>query len=489
MIGVNRIAAAGVALVVVLAACGSADDGAIDPALGGDTTREIAGAGAFEFPAPTLTNEERRTFEVGDSFFTQNWVVAPSSTDARDGLGPMFNARACASCHLQDGRGIPDSTGGELGLLLRLSVPGVDEHGGPKPHSVYGGQLQDLAVDGVPAEGELVITTSEQPGEYGDGTPYTLLAPTYKIENLSAGPISLADGDAEIAEADDAAVGDAEVGGADAVMISPRLAPQMVGMGLLEAIAEADLLANADPDDADGDGISGRPNQVWNPATESIELGRFGWKANVATVEAQVAGAFAGDIGITSSLQPDEACTSSQTACLDAPSGGGDGQHEVSDDLLASVTFYSRTLAVPAARDVDTEPVRNGAEAFDDFGCSSCHVTTFTTGPLTDVGVEALADQTIHPYTDLLLHDMGDALADGRPDFEASGSEWRTAPLWGIGLIDDVNGQRALLHDGRARTIEEAILWHGGEAEAAREAFRTAPADQRADLVAFLEAL
>lgn len=461
------VAASATVLAVVAASCGG-DVASPPEALGGDTTRQIAGSNAFGFPAPTLTNEERRVFEIGDSFFTQNWVTAPASTDARDGLGPMFNAQACSSCHLRDGRGIPASTGsGELGLLLRLSIPGRNDVGGPLPHPEYGDQLQDRSIIGVPAEAELVISYQEQPGEYGDGEPYSLRAPTYRIDAPQFGPLA--------------------EGGSSGVMFSPRLAPQVIGMGLLEAIPEADIVANADPGDGDGDGISGRPNRVWNPATEAIELGRFGWKANAPTVQAQSAGAFSGDMGLTSSLHPDESCTEVQSECRSAPTGNDGDEPEVPDDRLGSVTFYTRTLAVPAARGVDIAEVQRGAAGFEDLGCASCHTSTFTTGPLEAVGVEALSDQTIHPYTDLLLHDMGEGLADNRPDFEASGTEWRTPPLWGLGLIDDVNGERFLLHDGRARTIEEAILWHGGEASETLEAFKNADSATRADLIAFLE--
>jgi CxxC motif-containing protein (DUF1111 family) len=448
-------------LGIVLTSCGADHGPALDPELGGVTTREVTGRNSFSFAAPTLTNEERRRFEIGDSFFTENWVTAPASTDARDGLGPMFNAQSCSSCHLLDGRGIPASTGdGKLGLLLRLSVPGTDEHGGPLGDPVYGDQLQDRANHDIPIEGELAITYAEQPGTYGDGETYTLRAPTYTIEAPQFGPL------------------------ADDLMVSPRLAPQVIGVGLLEAVPESDIVAGADPDDADGDGISGRPNRVFNPRTGEIELGRFGWKANVPTVEAQVTGAFHGDLGVTSSLHPDEDCTSVQTDCLAAINGG---DPELTEERLGNVTFYSRTLSVPSMRDSGTDPVVDGSQVFASMGCASCHTPTLTTGA--DVDIAALAGQTIHPYTDLLLHDMGEPLSDGRPDFEATGSEWRTPPLWGLGLIAEVNGERFLLHDGRARTIEEAILWHGGEAEAAREAFRTADADERRSLLAFLEAL
>ncbi len=451
-----------IAAALVVAACGT-DVAQLDARLGGDTTREDASRNSFGLPAPGLSNEERRLFERGDSFFTQNWVTAPASTDARDGLGPTFNAQACSSCHVLDGRGAPpDPTGVEarLGLLLRLSVPGKDTAtGAPRPDPNYGGQLQDRAVLDVPAEGRFMVTYETIKGSYGDGTPFELLDPTYEVKDLTFGLL------------------------AHDIMMSPRLAPQVIGMGLLEAVPENAIRSRADPDDADGDGVSGRPNTVWNAEAGAKALGRFGWKANVATVAQQVAGAFLADIGITSSLHPNENCPDFQTLCGAAKNGG---TPELTDERLGAVSFYNRTLSVPAMRDVDDPDVRAGAKLFDDIGCSSCHTSTLQTGP-SDIAV--LSNQTFHPYTDLLLHDMGEGLADGRPDFDATGSEWRTPPLWGLGLIDDINGHRFLLHDGRARTIAEAILWHGGEAHSSREAFRTLDADQRAELLAFLEAL
>jgi CxxC motif-containing protein (DUF1111 family) len=448
-------------LAFVATACGGGGR-ALDADLGGDTTRHSDSRVSFSFPAPNLSDAERGRFEVGDSFFTKNWVAAPSSTDARDGLGPTFNAQACSSCHVLDGRGAPPDLAGtdaRLGLLLRLSVPGETATGAPAEHPVYGGQLQDRAILDVPAEGRVDVTRETIRGTYADGIPYGLTKPTYAVADPAFGPLG------------------------DDTMISPRLAPQVIGMGLLEAVPDAVLLDAADPDDTDGDGISGRPNLVRDARSGERVVGRFGWKANVTTVEQQVAGAFHGDIGITSTLHPDENCPAGQATCAASPSGGSP---ELADDRLAAVTFYGRTLAVPAMRDVDDDAVEAGSEVFEALGCTACHTPTLTTG---DADIAALSDQTIHPYTDLLLHDMGSGLADGRPDFEATGSEWRTPPLWGLGVVDDVNGQRFLLHDGRATTFEEAILWHGGEGAGAAEAFRTASADDRAKLLAFLEAL
>ena len=447
--------------MLVVGACGGGE--VLDPNLGGDTTRSDISRNSFSLPAPQLTNEERRVFEVGDSFFTQNWVSAPASTEARDGLGPTFNAQACASCHLLDGRGLPPDPTGEktrLGLVIRLSIPGTDPvTGAGLPDPVYGGQLQERSVIGVPPEGTVSVTYEYLVGTYGDGVEYELRAPVYEFADLAFGDLS------------------------DDLLTSPRLAPQVIGMGLLEAIPAESILAAADPHDEDGDGISGRANMVWNARAGAVTLGRFGWKANVATVEQQVAGAFHRDIGISSVLHPDENCPAAQLECVAAPTGG---RPEITDSRLDSVVLYVRTLAVPAMRDHETAEVRAGARLFSDFGCASCHTTTHETA---EAELVALSNQTIHPYTDLLLHDMGPGLADNRQDFAAGGREWRTPPLWGLGLTDDIQGYRFLLHDGRARTLEEAILWHGGEGEAAREAFRNADAEARAQLIAFLEAL
>lgn len=453
-----------IAALLVLSACGDNKESSAptDENLGGETTRIDESRNAFGQSASNLSNEEKRRFEQGNSFFTQNWVTAPASTTSRDGLGPMFNAQACASCHEFDGRGLtpenPDDTA-TRGLLVRLSIPGTTPNGGPVPEPNYGDQLQDKSIQGVTSEGRVSVDYSNVDGQYGDGSKYSLRKPSYAFKDLAYGPMR------------------------PDVMTSPRIAPQMVGMGLLEAIPELQILANADPDDKNGDGISGRPNYPWNPLTQSKQLGRFGWKANQATVETQVSGAFHGDIGITSTQVPNQECTTVQTDCKNAINGG---DPEIDDERLATVVFYSRTLAVPAMRNVKAKDVKKGAQAFMEMGCATCHTPTYKTG---DHPIKAVANQDIHPFTDLLLHDMGAELADGRPDFDANGQEWRTPPLWGIGLIDNVNSKRFLLHDGRAKTIEEAILWHGGEATKARETFRLSSSSQRAALIKYLESL
>jgi len=415
---------------------------------------------AYTQPMPGLTFEQNGDFAVGNSFDADDWVVAPASTASRDGLGPLYNATSCSSCHSRDGRGQPPAPGDEmLSMLVRLSVPGMDEHGGPLNEPSYGGQFQPHGIPGVDGEGATHLEWVETPGTYADGTAYSLRHASLSFTSLAYGPM----------QAD--------------TMFSMRVASSQYGLGLLEVVSEADILANADPDDADHDGISGRANQVWNQTTGSVTLGRFGWKANQPSLRQQTAGAMLGDIGMSSSVNPDQNCTTVQTECRAAPTGGAP---ELTDMILDLLVFYGQTLAVPARRDVSDPTVLRGRTLFRDAGCADCHVPSFTTGTS---DTAALAHQHIWPYTDLLLHDMGDDLADHRPDYAASGSEWRTPPLWGIGLLRTVNRHEYLLHDGRARGLEEAILWHGGEGEAARDAFRAMSAADRGALVRFLRSL
>ena len=430
--------------------------------LGGQTTVFNTTPNAFGQPAPGLDRHDGLLFFVGNSFFNQNWVTAPASTTARDGLGPLFNSRSCAGCHFKDGRGRPPETDGELstGFLIRLSIPGSDIHKAPLPEPTYGGQFQDQAINGTPAEGSIRVVYSETPGAFADGEAYSLREPTYELVDLAYGDLH------------------------PETMMSPRVANQMIGMGLLEAVPEETILALADPNDADGDGISGRPNYVWDAFNNRMALGRFGWKANQPHVLQQVAGAFVGDIGISTTLFPEQECAIPQTECLDAVDGG---QPEIADDDLLKVVLYASSLAVPAQRDGQDETVLQGQKLFTDAQCTACHTPVMQTG--IHPSIPTLSHQTIHPYTDLLLHDMGDGLADNRPDFQATGNEWRTPPLWGIGLIETVNKHTYYLHDGRARNLTEAILWHGGEAESAQESFLNMSQADRDALITFLKSL
>lgn len=436
---------------------------------GGATTVFATGRNAVSFPLANLTEAERTRFAIGNSFFRRNWVEAPASTTARDGLGPHFIARSCGGCHVQDGRGAPPQRPDEapVALLLRLSVPGTDTHGGPKPEPTYGDQLNNAAIAGVRPEGRVRIRERLVRGRFADGTPYTLRAPRYGIDRLGYGPLA-----------------------AD-VLTSPRIAPQLVGVGLLEAIPEAEIERNAREQAAAGGPVRGQVNRVWDAFAQRHLVGRFGWKANAATLAHQTSAAFVGDIGITSSRFPAEPCTAGQADCRAAPRGGKDGAPEIDDRTLADVVFYQAALAPPARRDVDHPEVRRGEALFERAQCSVCHRPEYRTGPSPDpaVGSPALAGQRIFPYTDLLLHDMGDGLADGRPDFLAGGRQWKTPPLWGIGLIRDVNGHQRLLHDGRANGVLEAILWHGGEAEAAKQVVLKMNRAERAALVRFVESL
>lgn len=423
--------------------------------LGGDTTVFDDGDEALVHPLRNLSADLRGPFQIGDGVFNRNWVSAPATPPGRDGLGPTYNATSCSGCHDNNGRGAPPS-GDEpfLGLLLRLSVEGTDEHGGPVPDPSYGDQLQPYAILGVPGEGTPHVTYTETPGSYADGERYSLRAPAYTVTELAFGPL------------------------AEGIALSPRLAPQMVGLGLLEALSEDTIEGFAREN-------GGHTNHVWDVAAEATVLGRFGWKANQPNLAQQTFAAFRGDIGITSALFPDKNCPEAQSECADAPLS--DTTPNIQDPKANAMVVHALGLAVPARRHLDDPEALHGEELFDQAGCGKCHIESMETGDLPDW--PELSRQKIHPYTDLLLHDMGPELADGRSDFEATGSEWRTPPLWGLGLSGEIDGYLFLLHDGRARDFAEAILWHGGQAEDAREAFRAMPKNDREALVAFLTSL
>lgn len=413
----------------------------------------------FDMPLVGLDSGSLARFVQGQDFFNEVWTpVGPGETGS-DGLGPLFNADSCAVCHPSTGRRQvpPDGALTNVGLVVRLSVPGADPTtGAPLAEPVYGDQLQDRAIGANLPEGTVYTNYVTQRGSYPDGTEFEILWPTVNVRNRNFGQLS------------------------DPTLVSARIGAQLIGMGFLEAIAEDDILANVDAADSNGDGISGRPNMVWNPKTNRVELGRFGWKANVVELDQQIAQAFHGDLGVTSTLIPDENCAPGQSICDETTSGGS---AEVSDDKLDAITGYLRLLDVPTLR--STADADTGREVFRDVGCAACHIETFTTSASS---IPQLSEQEISPYTDLLLHDMGFDMSDDRPDYAANGNEWRTPPLWGLGLVP-VDGDRGLLHDGRARTIEEAILWHGGEAARSRTAFMSRTADDRALLLAFLESL
>ena len=432
----------------------------------------------FSHPSANMPFDRQLDFRVGNGIFRKVWVSSPSSTASSDGLGPLFNARACQRCHLKDGRGRPPAPGERAeSMFLRLSVPGPSAEGSapdggyPRatvPEPTYGEQIQNFSVRGVPAEGEMTIAYRERTVALADGETASLRVPAYGVAGLRYGPLH------------------------PRAMLSPRVTPPIIGMGLLEAVPEEDVLAGADPDDADGDGVSGRANRVWSDERRKLMLGRFGWKAGQPTVAQQAAGAFRSDIGISTPLYPDPHgdCTEAQRACRNAPHGGAsDPRHgaEATETMFDLLVFYSRNLAVPARRNLDDPQVLRGKRLFYESNCIGCHRPKFVTRR-DSIGKEQ-SFQLIWPYTDLLLHDMGEGLADGRPEGEAGGREWRTPPLWGIGLTETVNGHTLFLHDGRARNLLEAILWHGGEAEASRQRVVAMTREERAALLAFLNSL
>jgi CxxC motif-containing protein (DUF1111 family) len=426
---------------------------------GGQTTVFDDTRNAYSLPARNLREDHRSAFFVGNSFFNQNWIAAPASVEARDGLGPLFNERSCSGCHFKDGRGRPPEGDAPMRtMLMRISIPGTGAHGEPVPDPVYGDQLQGQSIPGVPREADVLVHYDEISGAFDDGDRFGLRVPTYKIVNPGYGPMS------------------------PQLLTSPRVSPAIVGMGLLEAVPEAMLRRLAGT--ADPDGVSGRINTVWNGVTRRMDVGRFGWKAEQASVAQQTAAAFAGDIGITSPLQRNENHTVGESIAAQRPTGG---DPELDARIFEAVALYARTLAVPAARIGDDAEAIRGRVLFAAARCTACHLPTLTTGPSAEL--PELADQIVHPYTDLLLHDMGEGLADNRPVFAADGREWRTPPLWGLGLMSKVNGHTFLLHDGRARTIAEAILWHGGEGQASRLRFVAMSKRDRAALVAFLDSL
>lgn len=463
---------------------------------GAATVFETA-ASAFEKHSANLTSAAGvRDFNIGNDFFKNPWVPNRSSTSLRDGLGPNFNNNACQDCHIRDGRGhAPNVSATEDGtdfssMLIRAARSEISQAdrdlmlAGKLANvgdSSVGGQLQQHALAGVPIEAALAASYQAITKTFSDGHSVTLRKPSWHLTSLFKE--SGYDFD-------------------DDTIFSARVAPPMIGLGLLMLIPEADILANEDINDTDGNSISGKANRVWSIEQQAVTLGRFGWKAGQPTVIEQAAGAFLGDMGLTSRLHLEENCLAHQTDCLQAPTGNGDSNqsynYEVSDRVLESVTFYSAHLGVPARRDAENAEVKHGKQLFKEAGCDACHIEKWQTGDSSTL--PELANQTIYPYTDMLLHDLGQELADFTVDntpagsdvlyeYQATATEWRTPPLWGIGLTHTVDPKATFLHDGRARTIMEAVLWHGGEAAAARDEVLTFNADERAALNAFLMSL
>jgi CxxC motif-containing protein (DUF1111 family) len=432
------------------------------PFSGGHTTVDNRSSKGFGQPAPNLSKTELDLHIEGDRAFGATFVTPPAPVNA--GLGPLFNNASCVACHVGDGRGMP--TKGSL--LVRVSLPlgqNQSHHdgslletrsgksvaeasvslGNAPPVPSLGTQIQDQAVFGVAPKADVEIAWKEKTGTYGDGRVYGLRSPLLNITLPNGNPLPAN------------------------VLTSLRLPPPVFGRGLLEAIPESEMVDLAHRQAQRKDGISGKLNHVWDVRQKKLVVGRFGLKANNPNLFQQNAAAYVNDMGVTNPLFPEK-----------------NGAQEINLKTLKAITFYTQTLAVPGRTQLDNPMVKKGEVLFTQANCAVCHVGTLKTGNHT---VKAIAHQSIHPYTDLLLHDMGEGLADGRPDFEATGAEWRTPPLWGIGLTQAVLPYSGYLHDGRARTLEESILWHGGEAERSMETFRTMAKTDRAALIQFLNSL
>lgn len=416
----------------------------------------------LEKPVKGLNDEQYDQFILGRSFFVIPWVEAPSATTARDGLGPLFNSNTCVSCHPRNGRGnlYNNKMKPSRSLVARLSIPfdnskehkKLFEKQGFVPEPTYGSQISVNGIHGVPFEARVDVKFEEIKVQFPDGEVDTILKPKYELIDKNYGKL------------------------AKNTAITYRMAQSLNGLGLLEKVSDEEILSNEDEFDKDGDGISGRANRVYSPLTKKEEIGRYTWKASAATVIEQIAAAANNDMGLTTFLQPNENCTSSQKLCNEAPKPWH--KKDITDERLGAIDFYIRNLK--AYKPKEDKQYMEGLEVFKSLDCAKCHKTSLKT----------IDGFSISPFTDMLLHDMGEGLSDGRVEFKANEREFRTAPLWGLALHEKINKKKPrLLHDGRARDFQEAILWHGGEAEISKQKYMRASKEQREKLIKFLERL
>jgi len=414
-------------------------------------------------PVAGLSYAQLRLFKEGEKEFKVPWVVFPL-LGGHWGLGPTYIANACSVCHVQAGRGRTVDNAVIVQQLLRVSIPGQGPHGEPNPHPHYGDQIQVFGVNvGLkenlkPGEADVFVDWIFSSVTLTDGSKVELRRPHIRIENLNFGLLG------------------------NDVMTSLRNTQVIFGMGYLEAVPEASLIQIAA--DQKLQGLNGRLNYVWDDIHKTKALGRFGWKANQPSIRQQIVAAFLGDMGVTSSLYIEENCPPVQTICRAMPPGN---RPELLDYNWDQMEFWQAALAPPLARKMNDPQVQRGEQLFKQAGCAACHVPELITGEYPLLPLISLTK--FRAFTDLLLHDMGDELADGRPDFLAGPRDWRTPPLWGIGLSERVNGSTHLLHDGRARNVLEAILWHGGEGKSAKDAFSKMNSDEREALIAFVHAI
>ena len=428
----------------------------------------VASSDAYNQPFSDISADLKQSFYLGESVFERFWVPSPSSTTASDGLGPLFNARSCHSCHINNGRGHApraDQLGSDVpSFFVRLGSQSSNAKDGVVGDFVYGRQFHPLSATNVKPEGNYRVDWETSEEVFPDGYTVTLRKPILQWLTLNYGEF------------------DADTG------FSMRVSPPLVGMGLLDAVPTSTILEYADPEDTDKNGISGKAN--WIEIDGIATLGKFGHKASVPSLTAQNQSAFNGDLGLSTPLFPAPSgdCTVAQKDCMIAPNGNS--RHidnlEVGEEQMALLDTYVALSRPPTMRNLDKPWLREGKKIFDELNCGSCHRPKLNTGA-SDFGV--LAHREFYPFTDMLLHDMGPGLANGFPVLQADPQEWRTAPLWGIGLSEQVSGRNGFLHDGRARTIEEAILWHGGEAEASKHAYKSLSAKQRTLFIRFLESL
>ena len=443
-----------------------------DPSLpGGETSNQVENKNSFSLSSRNLEEHMRINFLVGNALFERMWEDSSISKNiAQDGLGPFFSARSCESCHINDGRGHIPLTNKEdkISVVIQISqnIEQSNDYIKNIEDDIYGGQISEFAVKDVLKEADIIIDYKYSLEMYEDGRVVELRRPIIKIDNLNYGDFN------------------------ESTTFSARIAQPMIGLGLIEHIGDQSLLMNEDIDDTNNDGVSGKANKVWDIQREKLAIGRFGWKAAQPSVYQQTADAFYHDMGLSNKLYSNPFnCTSKQEECAKAISGNSEeyDDREVSNDQLDLVTFYSSQLGVPVRRNITAENVKKGKEIFFALNCNSCHVESFTTG---DSGPHVnLNNQIIYPYSDFLLHDMGESLSDGVSEFLAQGSEWRTPPLWGIGLTNIVSDEYGYLHDGRARTIEEAILWHGGEAKEIIQNYKKLKKSEVNQLLSFINSL
>ena len=422
---------------------------------GGSGTVFVENKNAYSLPLKNLKIENRINFFVGNSMFRRMWLPPSELYFAKDGLGPFFNANSCEGCHINDGRGhLPSFNWPKddaVSLVIALAIPPQNDKQIKKletfqlksiPDPIYGSQLSDFAIEGLMPEGKINVEYDYYPVAFDNGKIINLSKPKFLISNLNYGELH------------------------PDIQISARIAQPIIGLGLIEGISVNDILANADPNDKNKDGISGKASNVRDKVSDNIVLGRFGWKAAQPSILQQTIDATYHDMGLSNSFSSKlNNCSEVQVTCQSMANGNSieyDGV-EVSNEQIDLMVFYQKHLSPPGRRNVNDSEVLKGKKIFFEAGCGSCHVQKFTTS--TDELNPSISDQLIWPYSDFLLHDMGKDLADNLSEFNATGSEWRTPPLWGIGLTKSVSGQSHFLHDGRARNILEAILWHGGESE------------------------